>query len=82
MNSGCVFHFASAPLTMLSSLSSCVLVAVLSAASGVHIRRAESPIVAHLFSNATAAKVGASELDRAFSVAYDLFNHSFDYEVC
>lgn len=66
---------------MVRSLSFYVFVAFISASSGVHIRRKDAPIVAHLFSNATATKIGAPELERAFSMAYDFFNRSFDYVV-
>ena len=64
------------------SVSIYFVIALLGAVSGMRVRRAESPrLVASLFSNATAARIGLPELDKAFSMAYNYFNRTFDYTV-
>ena len=40
----------------------------------------DAEFVMHLYSNATATKMGMPELDKAFSKVYDHYNNSFDFK--
>lgn len=52
--------------------------------SGVRVANratgADAQFVMHLYSNATATKMGMPELDKAFSKVYDHYNNSFDFK--
>ena len=61
------------------------LITFTGAVSGIRVETTaannKSSHVVHLFSNATAAKIGIAELERTFDLAYNKFENLFDYKV-
>ena len=61
-----------------------LFIAMSCATSGVRVAKTaagtDAQFVMHLYSNATATKMGMPDLDEAFSKVYDHYNKSFDFK--